>query len=152
MYTAAKTSGEEATKHAFPAGDRVSTLLVQPRDVAVRGLVSLCSLFGQQYQEASETCRERSWWRRFNQAGIQLREELERAKAEDYPGLSEKEIEQAYLQLIHVAYFFAPGGVAETLWPTLPAEPEAWQPQTQGSAYFGEKKSTVAFSNAREAS
>jgi hypothetical protein len=137
METTARASDEEATRHAaLPSDDPLSALLVQPRDRAIRGLVSLCSLFSQQYQEAPETCRERAWWRKFNQVGIQLREELEQAKEEAYAGLSEQEIERAYLQLIHVAYFFAPGGIAETLWPTLPAGPEDRQAQTQGSTDY----------------
>ncbi len=135
MYTAENRSGEVVpiqTLHipdSLPAPD-------QPRSVSIRGLVRQCHQLSQQYRETPETCRERGWWRQFNQAGIQLRQELERAKEEGYPGLSDQEIEQAYFQLIHVAHFFAPGGVAETVWLTLPPEPEDRQAKMPGSEAF----------------
>src|SRR5262249_16288017 len=90
----------------------------------VRGLARLCQQLSQQYQSAPDTCLERSWWRRLNQAGILFQKALDQAKAAKYHGLDDQEVEQACFLLIHIAYFFAPGGVAETMWPLLPAEEE----------------------------
>ena len=124
MYTAERSLREQVTTSMpLASEERLTALLDQPNEVWVRGLVNLCRQLSQQYQEMPETCLERSWWRLFNQAGICLREALDQAKAESYPGLSDQEAEQAYFLLIHVAYFFEPGGVAEALWPLLPTEP-----------------------------
>lgn len=114
-----------------------SALLDQPPQTQVRGLVRLCQHLSQQYQQAPESCLERTWWQLFNQAGIQLRGALDRAKAEDYGGLSDQEVEQAYFLLIHVAYFFEPGGIAQSLWPRLAVESGDWQAKPPTSGAFG---------------
>lgn len=101
---------------------RLASLRDQLAAVQVRELAALCRQMSQQYREAPEMCLERSWWQLFNQMGISLHEALDQAKAEDYAGLSNQEAEQAYFLLIHVAYFFTPGGIAETIWPILPVE------------------------------
>ena len=123
MYIAERSPRDQVTTSTPLAPDeRLTALLDQQTEVRVRGLVSLCRQLSRQYQETPETCLERSWWRLFNQAGICLREALDQARAEGYPGMSDQEAEQAYFLLIHVAYFFEPGGVAEEMWPLLPAE------------------------------
>lgn len=101
---------------------RLTTLPDQSTAVQVRALVALCQQMSQQYQNSSELCLERSWWQMFNQAGIRLHEALDQAKVEGYQGLSDQEAERAYFLLIHVAYFFTPGGIAETVWPMLPGD------------------------------
>lgn len=123
IHTTEQPTPEQATA-STPAdlAQRLEALWDQSPAVQVRELVALCRKMSQQYQEAPELCLERSWWRLFNQAGIRLREVLDQAKEEDYEGLSNQEAEQAYFLLIHVAYFFAPGGIAEALWPMLSAE------------------------------
>lgn len=128
MQTTEKPASELATTNtALAAADQLSALLDQPTEVRVRGLARLCQQLSQQYQEVGAASLTRRWWRLFNQAGIQLREALDRAKTEGYPELHDQELEQAYFQLIHVAYFFTPGGVAQTVWPLLPADEEtAW--------------------------
>lgn len=124
MHIAEKSPRDQVTTSTPLAPDeRLTALLDQPTEVQVRGLVSLCRQLSRQYQETPEMCLERSWWRLFNRAGICLREALDQARAEGYPGLSDQEAEQAYFLLIHVAYFFEPGGVAQALWPLLPALP-----------------------------
>lgn len=129
MYIPEKSPRDQVTTSTPLAPDeRLTALLDQPTEVQVRGLVSLCRQLSRQYQETPETCLERSWWRLFNRAGIRLREALDQARAEGYPRLSDQEAEQAYFLLIHVAYFFEPGGVAQSLWPLLPALPG--DPQT----------------------
>ena len=104
-----------------------TALLDQPPHTQVRGLARLCQQLSQQYQIAPGTCQDRNWWRLFNQAGIRLREALDQAKEEQYQGLNDQEVEHAYFVLIHVAYFFTPGGVVEALWPQLPEEPDGHQ-------------------------
>jgi hypothetical protein len=111
------------TNTSLAVAERLIALLDQPTEVRIRELARLCRQLSHQYQEAQEACLARSWWRLFNQAGICLREALDQAKVEEYRGLGDEEIEQAYFLLIHVAYFFAPGGIAEAVWPTLSAEP-----------------------------
>jgi hypothetical protein len=124
MYTEARQSRELVVSWSPPASEeQLTALLDQPTQVRVRGLVQLCRHLSRQYEEAPEACLKRNWWRLFNQAGICLREALDHARVEGYPGMSDPEAEQAYFLLIHVAYFFEPGGVAEALWPFLPAEP-----------------------------
>lgn len=124
MYIAEQSPRDQVTTSTPLAPEkRLMALLDQPTEARISGLVSLCRQLSRQYQETPETCLERPWWRLFNQAGICLREALDQAKAEGYPGLSDQEAEQAYFLLIHVAYFFEPGGIAEALWPLLPTEP-----------------------------
>lgn len=117
--------------------EHLTALLDQPTEERVRGLVQLCRHLSQQYQETPEACLERNWWRLFNRAGIALREALDQAKAEGYPGMSDQEAEQAYFLLIHVAYFFEPEGVAEAVWPWLPAEPGEQQAPPATSEALG---------------
>jgi hypothetical protein len=124
METTEKPPRELETSPALAVVERLMGLLDQPTEVRVRALVRLCRELSQQYhQEVREAYFAHSWWRLFNQAGINLREALDQAKTEGYPGLSDQELEQAYFVLIHVAYFFEPGGIVEALWPLLPAEP-----------------------------
>jgi hypothetical protein len=99
----------ETTKVFLAEAARLNAVLNQPAETRVRELVSLCRQFSQQHQEDQEAYLARSWWRLFNQAGICLREALDQARAEGYRGLNDRELEQAYFLLIHVAYFFEPG-------------------------------------------
>jgi hypothetical protein len=112
----------ETANTSLAVAERLIALLDKPTEIRVRELVRLCCQLNQQCQEDQEACLTRSWWRLFNQAGICLREALDQAKTEYYQKLSDQEVEQAYFLLIQVAYFFEPGGIAETLWPLLPAE------------------------------
>lgn len=144
MSIAEKPPRDQMTTSMPLAPDgRLTALLDQPSEIRVRELVSLCRQLSQQYQETPETCLERSWWRLFNQAGICLREALDQARAEGYPGLSDQEAEQAYFLLIHVAYFFEPGGVAQVLWPLLPTEPGDTQAPPATSEALGLSFGTV---------
>lgn len=127
MYLEEHLVREPTTSTIASLAEQCAALLTEPPDAQVRGLARLCQQLSQQYQQAPETCMERTWWRLFNQAGIQLREALERARAENYARLSDREAGRAYFLLIHVAYFFEPGGIAEALWPLLTVEPEDQQ-------------------------
>ncbi len=144
-------AGERQTYELVTASTTASlakectALLNQPPDGQVRGLARLCRQLSQQYQQTPQRCLERSWWRLFNEAGIRLREALDQAKAEGYAGLSDREVEQAYFLLIHVAYFFAPGSLAEALWPLLPAEPGTQQAKSPASDAFGVAFGTPAY-------
>jgi hypothetical protein len=124
MQREEKLTEERVTTNTNAAlAEQGSALEHQPPQAQVRGLARLCRQLSQQYQFAPDTCLERGWWRLFNQAGSSLRDALDHVKAQEYQGLSDEEAEQAYFLLIHVAYYFAPGGVAETLWPLLKDEP-----------------------------
>jgi len=124
MDIAERLPRERGTTHTSPAlAERLITLLDQPTEGRVRGLVRLCRQLSLEYQKAPEACLARSWWRLFNQTGVHLREALDEARADGYPGLKDWEVEQAYFLLIHVAYFFESGGLVERLWPLLTPEP-----------------------------
>lgn len=125
------------TTTSLALAERLIISLDQPTAVRVRGLARLCRELSQQYREAPETCLARSWWRLFKQVGIGLHEALDQAKVEGYPGLSNRELEQAYFLFIHVAYFFEPGGLVELLWPQLPPEPEDQQAPPARSSALG---------------
>lgn len=138
MDIAERLPREQGTTYTSPAlAERLITLLDQPPEGRVRGLARLCRQLSLEYQKAPEACLARGWWRLFNQAGVHLREALDEAKAEGYPGLHDREVEQAYFLLIHVAYFFEPGGLVERLWPQLVPEPEDQQMQPARSSAFG---------------
>lgn len=76
----------------------------------------LCQGLTRQYQSTPEVVLERGWWCALHHAGVRLRDRLEEIRAyQDSLHLTRQELEQAYLMLIHVAYFFEPGGVAEAV-------------------------------------
>jgi hypothetical protein len=120
MQTEEKLTAELGTTSTLASlAKQCTALLDQPPHIQVIGLTRLCQQLSQQSQVAPETCQDRNWWRLFHQAGIRLREALDQAKAQDYQGLTDQETEQAYFVLIHVAYFFMPGGAVEAMWPQL---------------------------------
>lgn len=88
----------------------------QPLEVHLRSLMVLCQGLTRQYQSTPEVVLERWWWYALHRAGVRLRDRLEEISAyQKSLHLTTQELEQAYLLLIHVAYFFEPGGVAETI-------------------------------------
>jgi hypothetical protein len=96
----------------------------------VRSLFELCRKFIYEYYETGAPWNGPDWWLAFNKAGTRLREALERERTqEDQQPLSDREQEQAYILLIRVAYFFEPGGLAESFfyeqgWLQAQASPE----------------------------
>ena len=88
----------------------------QPPEVHLRSLMVLCRGLTRQYQSTPEIALERWWWRSLHHAGVRLRARLEETRAyQDSLSMTRQELEQAYFLLIHVAYFFEPGGVAEAV-------------------------------------
>ena len=88
----------------------------QPPEVHLRSLMVLCRGLTRQYQSTPEIVLERWWWRSLHHAGVRLRARLEETRAyQDSLSMTRQELEQAYFLLIHVAYFFEPGGVAEAV-------------------------------------
>lgn len=99
----------------------------QPPEVHLRSLVALCRGLTRQYQTTPEVALERWWWRSLHHAGVRLRARLEETRAyQDALAMTRQEREQAYLMLIHVAYFFEPGGVAEAV-----CKEQGWFPEAQ---------------------
>lgn len=97
-------------------GQKLDSLDTQPSEVHLRSLVFLCQGLTRQYQLSPEVVLEHWWWHALHQAGVHLRDNLEEMCAsQDSSFLPRQEVEQAYFLLIHVAYFFEPGGIAETI-------------------------------------
>lgn len=91
-------------------------LLEQPPADSIRCLVAQCRALASRYHTAPEVVLERAWWQSLYEAGIRLRDMLGAYRdGWDKLGLTDKEVEHAYYTLIHVAYFFEPGGVAEAV-------------------------------------
>lgn len=108
-------------------GRWVDPLDQQPLEVHLRSLLVLCQGLTRHYQATPEIVLERWWWRSLHQAGVRLRERLEEARAyQDTLTLTRQELEQAYLVLIQVAYFFEPGGIAEAT-----CKEQAWATDAQ---------------------
>ena len=96
--------------------DQQTYLTEQSREENLRRLVAHCQELVSHYQSASVIVQERAWWLALYDAGIRLRDTLEEHRDHWHTlRLSNKEVEQAYFTLIRVAYFFEPGGVAETV-------------------------------------
>ena len=88
----------------------------QPPEVHLRSLLALCQGLTHQYQSTPEVALERWWWGSLHRAGVRLRDTLEGMRAyQDSLDLTRQELERAYFVLIHVAYFFEPGGIAEAI-------------------------------------
>jgi hypothetical protein len=86
----------------------------QPTAEHIRGVVARCRELARQYETIPSVVLEREWWRSFYRAGICLRDTLEEYRDRWHlVGMTSKEVEQAYLLLLSVAYFYEPGGVAE---------------------------------------
>ncbi len=82
----------------------------------IRRLVVRCQELASRYHTTPAIVLDRAWWHAFYEAGIHLRDALEQCSHRwDQFGLPMKELEHAYWMLIHVAYFFEPGGVAEVI-------------------------------------
>lgn len=82
----------------------------------IRHLVAHCQELTCCYRTTPAVALDRAWWQTLYQAGISLRDALEESRDQwQRMQLTDKEIEHAYLLLIHVAYFFEPGGVAEVV-------------------------------------
>lgn len=104
----------------------------QPPEVHLRSLMVLCRGLTRQYQSTPEIALERWWWRSLHHAGGRLRARLEETRAyQDSLSMTRQEREQAYLMLIHVAYFFEPGGVAEAV-----CKEQGWFPGAQEFTRF----------------
>ena len=81
----------------------------------VRSLAELCRKFLYEYYETGAPWSGPDWWRSFNEAGMCLRDALEREKGRgNLQEWSNQEQEHIYLLLIRVAYFFEPAGPAES--------------------------------------
>ncbi len=90
--------------------------LDEPPGEHLRRLVAHCLELARQYQPTPEVILKRAWWQSLYQAGICLRYTLEENRDHWHLlGLTDREVEQAYLTLIHIAYFFEPGGAAEAV-------------------------------------
>ena len=86
----------------------------QPQEVHIRSLVARCRGLTRQYQAMPEVVMDRWWWSTLHQAGVRLRETLAEPRAyQETLSLTRQELDQAYFLLMHVAYFFEPGGIAE---------------------------------------
>jgi hypothetical protein len=115
-----------------------SSRLPIPPDLApeegVQSLVGLCRKFIYEYYETGAPWSGPDWWLAFNEAGTRLREALEKGRTQrGQPPLSDQEQEQAYMLLIRAAYFFEPGGPAESFfceqgWLQEQARPEGSAP------------------------
>ena len=104
----------------------------QPPEVHLRSLVALCRGLTRQYQSTPEIALERWWWRSLHHAGVRLRARLEETRAyQDALSMTRQEREQAYFMLIHVAYFFEPGGIAEAA-----CKEQGWFPDAQEFTRF----------------
>ena len=88
---------------------------LSPAD-SIRYLVAQCKELASHYYTAPTAVLERAWWQSLYIAGIRLRDTLEAHQGRwDRLCLTDKEVEHAYYTLMRVAYFFEPGGVAETV-------------------------------------
>jgi hypothetical protein len=113
-----------------PTSGSVLQVLDEQPGEHLRRLVAYCQELARQYQTTPAVVLERAWWQSFYQAGTRLRDSLEEHRDHWHAlGLTDKEVEQAYLMLIHVAYFFEPGGVAEAL---FKEQGWAWSDGEQG--------------------
>lgn len=113
-------------------GQGLDSLDQQSPEAHLWSLVVLCRELTRHYQLTPEVALERWWWRALHQAGVRLRDSLEEACAfQDALSLTRPELEQAYFLLIHVAYFFEPGGVAEAV-----CQEQGWPPEAQEFARF----------------
>lgn len=107
-------SAEPSLQEAAQDDEGVDPLDKQPQDVHIRSLVVRCRGLTRQYQTTPEVVLERWWWRSLHRAGVRLRETLAKSHvSQETLSLTKEEWDQAYFQLIHVAYFFEPGGIAE---------------------------------------
>jgi hypothetical protein len=99
----------------------------------IRRMVGRCQELASRYHTNPAVVLERAWWHAFHEAGTHLRDALEACRDRwDQLCLPAKEIELAYWMLIHVAYFFEPGGVAEVIF------------QQQGWAWLDEQSEQTA--------
>jgi hypothetical protein len=120
-------SATQQVQRTCDQGQWLDPLDKQPPEVHLRSLMVLCRGLTRQYQSTPEIVLDRWWWRSLHQAGVRLRAILEETRAcQDAFSLPRQELEQAYLMLIHVAYFFEPGGVAEVV-----CKEQGWFPEAQ---------------------
>src|SRR5262245_58582726 len=81
----------------------------------VQRLVELCRRFLYEYYETDAPWSGPNWWLTFNDAGTRLYKALENKPTQgSRQPLGDQEQEQAYVMLMRVAYFFDPGGLAES--------------------------------------
>ncbi len=103
------------SRFVTPSQEQIA-LEAQPAGDVIRRLAAHCRELICQYQTTPAVAQERAWWQALYRAGDRLRVTLD-----DHCGcwerlsLSEAEIEQAYLTLIQVSYFFEPGQLAEAV-------------------------------------
>jgi hypothetical protein len=96
--------------------DQQTHLTEQSREANLRRLIAQCQELVSDYQTTSVVAQERSWWQALYRAGVCLRDALEEHRDHWHTlRLTTREIEQAYVTLLRVAYFFEPGGVAEAV-------------------------------------
>jgi|ERR1051326_7341419 hypothetical protein len=82
----------------------------------IQRLVAQCQELADQYHTTPQVTMEQAWWKAFHHAGVCLHDALEDARdCWHKTGLTTEELEHAYMALIHVAYYFEPGGVAEAI-------------------------------------
>lgn len=104
----------QSTSHSVSQGQQQTHLAEQSAADSIRHLMAQCKALASQYRATPEVTLERAWWRSLYEAGVRLRDTLETWRDHrNTPGLSDTEVEQAYFTLIHIAYFFEPGGAAE---------------------------------------
>ena len=96
--------------------DQQTHLTEQSIEEDLHRLVAWCQELVSCYQITPTVACERAWWRSLYDAGIRLRDTLEAHRDHWHTlRLTTREVERAYFTLIRVAYFFEPGGVAETV-------------------------------------
>jgi hypothetical protein len=106
----------QSTSHSVSQRQAQAHLDEQSPEEYIRRLVAHCQELACQYQTTPEIVLERTWWQSLYGAGVRLRDTLEEYRDRWHMlHLTSQEVEQAYLTLIRVAYFFEPGQVAEVI-------------------------------------
>jgi len=104
----------QSTSHSVLQSPQQASLADQSPADSIRYFVARCKELVSHYHTAPTVVLDRAWWQALYDAGIHLRDTLEACHGRwDKLCLTDKEVEHAYYTLLHVAYFFEPGGVAE---------------------------------------
>src|SRR5690242_2241143 len=104
----------KSTRHSVWQESQQADLAEQSPENSIRYWLAQCLTLASHYHTTPEVVLDRAWWQSLYQAGVTLRDTLAAHRNHwEKLCLTDKEVEQAHYTLIHVAYFFEPGGVAE---------------------------------------